>query len=110
MHGRIGFESVTCGFPNPWPVASSVSPFLVSVPSATAYGLYAVAYAYPANASFERRIQLRTKRLFARPSEGWSVNILPVRSTAALLPRHEMQDQAPFACDDEAGMDTEASF
>jgi hypothetical protein len=36
--------------------------------------------------------------------------MLPVRSTAALLPRNEMEDQAPFACDDEAGTDAEASF
>ena len=37
-------------------------------------------------------------------------NILPVRSTAALLPRNEMEDQAPFACEDEAGTEAEASF
>jgi hypothetical protein len=43
-----------------------------------------------------------TWRHFARPSQGWSVNILPVRSTAVVLPRNEMEDQAPFACDTEA--------
>jgi hypothetical protein len=37
-------------------------------------------------------------RCFARPSKGWSVNILPVRSTAVPLPRNEMEDHALFAC------------
>ena len=47
------------------------------------------------------RIQLFSSATFARPSKGWSVNILPVRSTVMALHRNEMEDQALFACDDE---------
>jgi hypothetical protein len=43
------------------------------------------------------------KRLFslltnARPSEGWSVNILPARSAAVALPRNEVEAHMLFAC------------
>jgi len=37
----------------------------------------------------------------AAPYKGWSVNILPVRSTVMASPRNEVEDQALFACDDE---------
>jgi hypothetical protein len=49
-------------------------------------------------------------RSFARPSEGWSVNILPVRSTVVALPRNEMEDHALFAGDVAAATDAEAGF
>jgi hypothetical protein len=45
------------------------------------------------------RTQLFSFVPFAHPSEGWSVNILPVRSTVVALPRNEMEDHALFACD-----------
>jgi hypothetical protein len=44
------------------------------------------------------------------PFEGWSVNILPVRSTVVALPRNEMEDHALFAGDVAVATDAEAGF
>ena len=46
----------------------------------------------------------------AAPYKGWSVNILPVRSTVMALHRNEMEDQALFACDDELVAGTAAGL
>ena len=51
-----------------------------------------------------------TKRPFARPSKGWSVNILPVRSTVMALHRKEMEDQALFAVGEDADTDAAAGL
>jgi hypothetical protein len=50
------------------------------------------------------------RRAPARPSQGWSVNILPVRSTVVALPRNEMEDHALFAGDVAAVTDAGAGF
>jgi len=56
------------------------------------------------------RIQLFSSATFARPSKGWSVNILPVRSTVMASPRNEMEDQALFAVGEEANTDAAAGL
>ena len=46
----------------------------------------------------------------AAPYKGWSVNILPVRSTVMASHRNEMEDQALFACGEELGADAAAGL
>ncbi len=51
------------------------------------------------NCSFRERFPWESASAKTTPYEGWSVNILPVRSTAVPLPRNELEDQALFAWD-----------
>ena len=46
----------------------------------------------------------------AAPYKGWSVNILPVRSTVMALHRNEMEDQALFTVGEEADRDATAGL
>ena len=53
---------------------------------------------------------MEPNRFQTQPCEGWSVNILPVRSTVVALPRNEMEDHALFAGDEDAATDVGAGF
>ena len=78
----------------------STCSYRLQEPYATEYARYAVAYGRPVSscirAAYTSAYACRTLHATL---EGWSVNILPVRSTAVPLPRNEMEDQALFAWD-----------